>query len=66
MNDLFSEILNSLLYSINLRMNEAQSLFNPRDDSLAEKVDAYYSVCWDYSRVQSSLKLTGQGKTLIT
>ncbi|MFQ3247544.1 MAG: hypothetical protein ACI9SP_004201 [Arenicella sp.] len=45
-------------------MNEAQSLFNPRDDSLAEKVDDYYSVCWDYSRAQSSLKLTGQGKNI--
>ena len=45
-------------------MNDAPSLFNPRDDSLAEKVNAYYGVCRDYSRVQSSLKQTEKGKNI--
>jgi len=45
-------------------MNDAPNLFNPRDDSLAEKVNAYYGVCRDYSRVQSSLKQTEQGKNI--
>lgn len=45
-------------------MNDGLNLFNPRDDSLAEKINAYYGVCRDYSRVQSSLKQTEQGKNI--
>lgn len=45
-------------------MNDVESLFNPRDNSLAEKVNGYYAVCRDYSRVQSSLKQTEQGKNI--
>ena len=43
-------------------MSRAESIFNPQDDSLSEKVYAYYGVCRDYSRVQASLKQTKQGK----
>jgi RNA:NAD 2'-phosphotransferase (TPT1/KptA family) len=43
-------------------MSNVETLFNPRDDSLAEKVKAYYDVCRDYHRVQASLKHTQQGK----
>lgn len=43
-------------------MSNIETLFNPRDDSLTEKVNAYYSVCRDYARVQASLKQTKQGK----
>lgn len=43
-------------------VSNVETLFNPRDDSLAEKVKAYYDVCRDYHRVQASLKHTKQGK----
>jgi hypothetical protein len=43
-------------------MSNVETLFNPRDDSLAEKVKAYYDVCRDYNRVQASLKHTQQSK----
>ena len=43
-------------------VSNVETLFNPRDDSLAEKVKAYYEVCRDYHRVQASLNHTKQGK----
>ena len=43
-------------------MSNSESLFNPQDDSLSEKVNAYYTVCQDFSRVQASLKQTKRSK----
>ncbi len=41
-------------------MNNIQSIFNPCDDSLGERVRAYYSVCQAYALSQASLKQTRQ------
>lgn len=39
-------------------MNNTETIFNPIDDSLEAKVEAYYSVCQAFSLSQSSLKQT--------
>lgn len=39
-------------------MSQTESIFNPLDNSLAERVRAYYSVCQAFSHSQSSLKQT--------
>ena len=39
-------------------MSQSESIFNPLDNSLAERVRAYYSVCQAFSHSHSSLKQT--------